>query len=107
MLFASASQGPQGTSDSVSHCKISHRFERISSMGLTTRFKRYATVVFLASLGLLVTGQGALHATASNGWTGDVPLPPGTPTPLRTLYVDRDSKGGTCSDSYTSDENNQ
>src|SRR5262245_59488762 len=72
-------------------------------MGLTTRFKRYATVFFLTGLGLIVTGQGALHAAASNGWTGDVPL--NAPQPLRTLYVDRSSKGGPCSDAYTATVN--
>src|SRR5262249_38731836 len=73
-------------------------------MGLTTHFKRYVTVFVLAGLGLIVTGQGVLHAAASNGWTGDVPLE--APAPLRTLYVDRDSKGGQCSDTlYTADDN--
>jgi len=54
-------------------------------MELTTRFKRYATVVFLAGLGLLVTNSAYSTAAAkvSNGWTGDVPLE--APEPLRTL----------------------
>ncbi|HJY79589.1 MAG TPA: right-handed parallel beta-helix repeat-containing protein [Candidatus Binatia bacterium] len=68
-------------------------------MGLTTHFKRYVTVFVLAGLGLIVTGQGVLHAAASNGWTGDEPLD--APAPLRTLYVDRDSKGGPCNDNYS------